>query len=679
MQAGTAGSQSIFDGEDVKAAGYNIKSLIQKKEWFAVILVVTIFLVYLNSIKNPFLWDDQALIVENPYLRNFRNIKYIFTTDLFRGGSSAFYRPLQVLLYACIYHVAGLSPGLYHLANILLHAAVALLFFRLLARIYPQDISFLTSFLWGLHPLHTEAVTYISGTADPLSSLFGLGSILLFDAERYGWASCCLVCSLLSRESGVMFLPLIVLWYLVTGLKGPVETSRRKLAVIVFIFLPIVLCYVTLRFTVLKFAEFEGAEPFLVRTFTAFRALLEYIRLLIFPASLSMERHLQFVRDFFHPWVISGFLVFMAFPLLIFLFRKKPQRYFPVAWFFLNYLFVSNIVVKLNGNFREHWMYLAQAGFWLGIVMFIREWNCRSQKVRILTFWFLILLGLGYGARTMVRNLDWQDPIIFFQKAVRVAPDSAKLHFNLATSLNAAGQHEAALASFQQALRLKPNYVLALIGCARAYRAIGQEEKAMKFYQKVLQLKPDHCLVLFDLAEMCLRKGNKQESALLVNRILRTSPSFQPAYRLAGELALSNGNVEQAVKFLQVAVYMYPEDAQAHNLLAIVYQQKGEKKKALSEWEKACRLNPKEVAYQQNLAKMYQLLGRHRQAIQIYRQCLKLLPGNSELMNDLAVSLANNNQVQEAISIWKKILQDNPDFQPARTNLKLAEKTFRGK
>ncbi|MCM8768424.1 MAG: hypothetical protein NC911_01895, partial [Candidatus Omnitrophica bacterium] len=143
--------------------------------WLPVVLSLAVVLVYLNSLSVPLFWDDQALIVENPYIKDFRNIRYILTSDLFRGGTSAFYRPMQTIFYGVIYHLFKLSAPAYHWLNIVLHGVATILLFTLLSQLYPRFVSFFATLIWAVHPLHTEAVTYVSGTADPLSVAFGLG------------------------------------------------------------------------------------------------------------------------------------------------------------------------------------------------------------------------------------------------------------------------------------------------------------------------------------------------------------------------------------------------------------------------------------------------------------------------------------------------------------------------
>ncbi|MCM8803134.1 MAG: hypothetical protein NC827_07495, partial [Candidatus Omnitrophica bacterium] len=93
------------------------------------ILFLIVLFVYINSIFNPFIFDDYYLIINNSFIKNFKFFKKYFTTNLFAGGGEKglFYRPLQTLIYAFIYKISGFIPVGYHLINIFFHSGCAIL------------------------------------------------------------------------------------------------------------------------------------------------------------------------------------------------------------------------------------------------------------------------------------------------------------------------------------------------------------------------------------------------------------------------------------------------------------------------------------------------------------------------------------------------------------------------
>src|ERR1051325_4152548 len=129
------------------------------------LLVISLALVcYVNSFSNGFVWDDTPLIVENPSIRNWHHWMRAFTTDLYNNPvtQSFYYRPLQSLSYRLDYSLWGIYPDGYHILNILLHACNGVLIF-LLVRRFSQNapLGFACGALFVVHPIHTQAVTYI--------------------------------------------------------------------------------------------------------------------------------------------------------------------------------------------------------------------------------------------------------------------------------------------------------------------------------------------------------------------------------------------------------------------------------------------------------------------------------------------------------------------------------------
>src|SRR5947209_18806435 len=136
-------------------------------------LVVLVFAVYAPSLADGLVWDDTALILRDPLIRSWRLIPEGFQHFLFTDASpSDVYRPIQRLTYTLEYWAVGVEPGLYHFTSIVCHiaAALALLLFanELLRRFgivekKRRAAAFLATLAWAIHPIHSSAVTYVSG------------------------------------------------------------------------------------------------------------------------------------------------------------------------------------------------------------------------------------------------------------------------------------------------------------------------------------------------------------------------------------------------------------------------------------------------------------------------------------------------------------------------------------
>jgi len=154
-----------------------------KKFLPAFLLVVVIFATYAPALRNDFVWDDTALVLRDPLIRSWQLIPEAFQHFLFIDATpSDFYRPIQRLTYLADYSAFVFKPAGYHFTSILFHAGAALALFLLaneLLRNWNVEepkrrwLAFIAALVWAVHPVHTAAVAYVSGRADPLAALFG--------------------------------------------------------------------------------------------------------------------------------------------------------------------------------------------------------------------------------------------------------------------------------------------------------------------------------------------------------------------------------------------------------------------------------------------------------------------------------------------------------------------------
>ena len=194
------------------------KSADPSVRWYPVVIVAAVLVVYANAFGNAFVWDDQYLIVENPAIKSWGRFWTLWTADLFPHVVSHYYRPLQALTYLVDYQLWTLAPFGYHLTSTLLHAGVALLFYRFVAALLGAPrAALIAALLFAVHPIHTEAVTYISGRSDPLSALFLLVALVGFvegDRSRFTvWrvgSLAAFAAALLAREAAMALVPLVV-------------------------------------------------------------------------------------------------------------------------------------------------------------------------------------------------------------------------------------------------------------------------------------------------------------------------------------------------------------------------------------------------------------------------------------------------------------------------------------
>lgn len=497
-------------------------------------LVVGGLALYATNLGNALFWDDDELITTNPYVQALSpsNVGAMFREDL-HGGSgerSNYYRPLLLLGFAVNYAAAGLDPAAYHWTGNLLHVANAVLAFLILSSATGDALAaLLAAALFLIHPLQTEAVSYVSGRGDPLHFFFLLLALAAFwSAERRGrgWRGwrrplslVLLVAALLSHEKAIVFPFLLALFALAFRGREPRAPSLRRALGAAAPYFLVVLAYGICRLTFLDFANtldfHRSVSPYsqhlYVRMFTFLHALLVYYRLLLLPTGLHMERDLQSHGSLFDlpVWTSALLLVALA-AWLVALARRERQGFriwlFGSGWFFATLGPMSGIT-PINAVIYEHWLYVGIlgpatiAGWYLA-----RAWRRFRERRQVAALAGLTAVLVAYGAflatQTVRRNLVWGRPVEMFEEILRYDPENISANNNLGNIFYDRGDLEQAefhykVAAMDQERSPQPHYNLGLI-----YEERGQTERAVAQYERALAIDPEFYFAMQKLIEI---------------------------------------------------------------------------------------------------------------------------------------------------------------------------------
>ncbi|MEW6101747.1 MAG: tetratricopeptide repeat protein [Candidatus Omnitrophota bacterium] len=654
-------------------------------------IVVIIFLgllVYSNSLKNGFVYDDELVIVENPFLNSLKNIKYFFTREYFPGSGEFTYRPMLTLTYLLDYHFWKENPFGYHLTNVIIHVLNATLFYFFLLLLLPflgkgkakHGIALLAGIFFVLHPVQTQAVNAVGFRDDPLFFLFFLLSFIFYLRAKkkgvklfYLASLFCYLLSLLSKESAVLLIFFILLtdffgsatMYLFSTLSYLANFFIGRYAAIIFAlpflrefyksekrtkkmiiyggYFSVTLLYLyTITFLVTKpirlapmnAAPFLAFLPLLVSILNLCIKFILYLKLLILPLRLSVEYAVTPIESFFSPVGLFSFLaIALVFTALILAIRKKRILAFFGLWVFVPLGMVMGGFLPVS----EHYLYFSCAGFCVILAIILYDAFLHgSKKIKILGVSFIMLTVIFYYWRTFTRNFIWKDALTFWQERIKLGPATERAHSSLGDAYFRKGLYDKAEEQYLRSLQIDPDYVYARCNLGTTYFNNGLYDKAEVEYIKVLEKDPLNLKALNNL----------------------------------GMIYFNKGLADKAEKNFQEAIKANHFNIEAHINLGNLYSGKKVFNKAEEQFKEAIRINPGFALAHYNLGNIYFNQGLYEKAVWHYEAAIGLSPRLIEAYNNLGASYFKAGRYVEAERSWKKILEFDPDNQAAQENLK---------
>jgi tetratricopeptide (TPR) repeat protein len=579
-----------------------------KKFLLPLFLALAIFAAYAPALRNDFVWDDTALILRDPLIRSWQLVPETFQHFLFIDATPAdFYRPIQRLTYLADYAAFVFKPAGYHLTSILFHlgATLALLLVanELLRGWNFEEtkrrwLAFIATLVWAVHPVHTAAVAYISGRADPLAAMFGFlglycGIRAAPQVRANRWllqiaTALLFLLSALSKESGLIFPVLLIAILLL-------RKSWRQIIPASLLLVFVAVSYLSLRLPAEHFPapRLRPPAPLLVRPIIVARAFAEYAGLIIFPANLHMERDVES-----HPsgssdasvrgaaWrelqTLAGIaLIAAAIYWLIRSRKKDPATFACLILAAIAYIPISG-AVPLNASIAEHWLYLPAAFLFLAAIIALSRFRVPAPVAAAVFGLFLV----GFCARTFLYTLDWKNQRTFLERTIAAGGDSPRMLINFASQELHDGQLDSAKKHLDAALEKEPNQPFAVINLAVV--AIRKEDYAKA--REILDRAKDLPVVdaqaqeLFGILEL---KEHGQIDVRRFHLASRTGPSSWRLERRYIEVLDQTGNTPAAIRELAKCLQTQWYRAESWQLMSRLFSKSGPTREATEALEQA--------------------------------------------------------------------------------------------
>ena len=583
------------------------------------LLIMAVIFTYFHTLDVPFYLDDFSSIQENPVI-------YLWKGTLPELWQFSALRIVGYLTFALNYQNDQFQVAGYHVVNIFIHflaGCAVLSLFRgivrtpLLATQLSSETKFwlplLAALIFVLHPLQTQAVTYIVQRLASLAALFYIGALASFIQARLAsswksrsfWVSFCLMMALLAfltkQNTATLPLALLLLEFLFFPL------SKQRLATIgmgLFITGTIIGGVLTWTFhlnvfTLLPELTQETEEiPRLTYLATQMNVLWTYIRLFFWPTGLHIDYDYPLSKGFWlhHEifpilsnifsnltlWSSLGHGILLS--LAFFNSRRRPLLAFGILFYYLAHLIESSLI-PIRDVIFEHRTYLPNlglSGLCASILTMLLPQSLTHLKINVLSrhVWIVTLVLLEImGIATWQRNQLWRDPIALWQNNVHLAPGKERGWIILGKHLIQAGKPAEGLEVLNHVVNSNPEGMVttetALIIIV-AHKMLKQYEQALEWIDRFLRVPT---LRPFDVAKFLVNKGNifyeqkrYQEAEAAYREAIRIYPSGLKAHiNLANVLGLT-GRINEAISLYQEVLTIEPSNAAAQQNLQVLLE-----------------------------------------------------------------------------------------------------------
>lgn len=616
--------------------------------------LTTVF--YSSSLVNPFIWDDEGLVLKNPLIKNWESFPKVFTNNLYLATfvNSNFYRPLQLVLYMLNYHFWRFNPLGYHLANIILQALVAFLVYLFtLFILKSREISLLSAFLFAVSPLHNEAVAYIAGSAELLMAVSLLASLLLFARGRLALSLLFFIMGLLSKELSVVFPVVILCWaicYSRENLRRPWYFLKA-----IFPFFLIDAVYVFLRFSWLKFPALYLPEltkyPLLLRISVLPQVFFAYLKILILPVNLHLSRSLGYPIGFWGIFISWFIFISLAAAAAIILFKKRSRNLNFLSFWFLIFLLPQTGIFPINAFVAEHFLYLSSISFFIALSFLL----CRYLRKNLLLIAGSALV-LCYGMLTFSQNFTWRSPVIFYERILRFSPGSFLARNNLGVQYEMKGRYFDAISQYREAVKLKPGRVEPHANLASTYSKLGKFDEAEKEYIITQKLTPYNKAgeLQNNIAGLYEKKGDFNKALRHYKLALLLDPSLKFARFNAGRIYAQKGDTAKAAALILESLVGVNRDKSDERLQIIKDVLKGKDNISCA------------VIFYHALGLRFAQAGLFTEAAGAFRNLTELVPEDPDAYFNLGLAYFKNAQKKEAVFSLRECLRINPNHLKAK-------------
>lgn len=375
------------------------------------ILLTICIIAYSSSLNSPFLLDDAHMIVENSFIKH-----PSYFVNFFTGFVTSFpipkgmCRPILMLTFAFDYANGKLNPLGYHIINMLLHFLNGILLYLLLKTLRKNVSKILLLFislLFIIHPINTEAVTYISSRSDLMVTFFLLSILLLYLKEKRFLLFPLYILSLGTKETALC-IPIIICGYQLLFENKNIKSLLKDKKNLLFLASLGLITFFYWQYKTLYFAGFTTGKirSILSNIILQSWGTFYYLKIFLFPFNLNIFHYTEEFNSLLKIKAIIPVLSMAALVYSIFFTRKR----YPLLSLGI-FLYIVGLIPKFYASLKvplmEHHFYLPSIGIYIVLLFFLEKLYKKNKRIFLYPAVGIILI---FTILTWERNYQLSKP-----------------------------------------------------------------------------------------------------------------------------------------------------------------------------------------------------------------------------------------------------------------------------
>lgn len=495
------------------------------------LLLIFTLIAHLPCLAGGFVWDDIQYVVHNENLRDFEGLARIW----FQPASSPQYYPVTFTSFWIEFQFCGLDPAIYHCVNLCLHLANTALVYWLLKKLGLVRVAWLAALLFGLHPMRVESVAWISERKDVLSGFFALSSLVVWlyalPRPSHGQLVGSLLLFMLALLSKAAVSPLPFVMFLLAYWKAGSISRRVIISSIPFFIVAFTAGIAHIFFEGKNMDAAEGMVRFTLseRFLIAGRSFWFYVGKTLWPYPLIpiYPRHLPGTGNILQWLPPLSAILFLLVP---WLFRQLVGKGLFICLASYAVLIAPALGFLPQGLNRfsftaDHFAYLAGIGLLIPLSYLLMNLSDRFEAGGMRGNLPIAAVVLPFAALTFSQSLLYRDSETLFKRNLKHNPESWGVHTALgAIALDQPGEIERALEHFREAVRLEPESAQAHYNLATALETSGNVVEASSEYTRALEIAPNYAEAHNNLAILLARQDRLEEGLKHISEAVRIKP-----------------------------------------------------------------------------------------------------------------------------------------------------------